>query len=123
MVQHAMEFDTDEDGKLNREELTAFAQECARHESETGGPRRHGPRGNGPRGNGPGGNGTDANGPAGGPNAIQMVQHALQFDSDKDGKLSRQEFMGFAKECAKHAARGGDGGPGGPPPDGGADER
>jgi hypothetical protein len=42
MVAHAMHFDADGDGKLNRDELTKFAQECARHAAgrEGRGPRR-----------------------------------------------------------------------------------
>jgi Ca2+-binding EF-hand superfamily protein len=121
MVQHAMQFDVDGDGKLSRNELASFAQECARHQAREGAGRGRnfdGPAGT-PSDDGPG------RGPGGGFSAERMVQHAMQFDVDGDGKLSRNELASFAQECARHHAgeRGGRGpgrdydGPAGPPSD------
>ncbi len=66
MVEHAMHFDADGDGKLNREELTSFAKECARHAR-----MQHG--------RGPGG-GPDDDGPGGPPR-----------DDDRPGRAERPE--------------------------------
>ena len=54
------------------------------------GPPSDGPPGAGPRGAG----GPPGDGPPGPPTPEQFVEHALQFDTDKDGKLS-------ATSCAK----------------------
>jgi hypothetical protein len=45
-----------------------------------------------------------------------MVDHAMEFDADKDGKLSRAELTKFAEDFARHRA-----GPGGPPDGDGTD--
>ena len=47
-----------------------------------------------------------------------MVEHAMEFDADKDGKLSKQELQKFAEAFAQMHPPGGPGGPGGPPRDG-----
>lgn len=57
-VEHAMKFDVDADGKLDRQELTRFAEEIQRMRSEAGG--RGGPGGRGREGRRPAG-------PGGGP--------------------------------------------------------
>ena len=86
--------------------------------------RGHGPEGEGPpgRGRGPG-----AGGPMGPPNPERLVEHAMHFDADGDGKLDREELTKFAQEFTSRMGRpGGEGGPrgeGGPnrggPPGGG----
>lgn len=97
-------------------------------EGGRGGPG--GPPGNGPRG-GPGGSGgpppggPPGGGPGGGrgagmgpPSPERFVERAMSFDSDRDGKLDRNELMKFAEEMGRQ--RGGPGGPGaGGPPAGG----
>ena len=59
MVEHAMEFDADKDGKLSRDELKKFAEDFARHHAgPPGGPGGEGGAGRGPNGpNGPAGGG------------------------------------------------------------------
>lgn len=47
---------------------------------------------------GPGGN--DAGPPP--PNPMRMIEHAMEFDLDKDGKLSRDELKRFAEEFVSH---------------------
>ena len=70
----------------------------------------------GPSGRGPGGRRGD--GPNEGPprpNPERMVEHAMEFDADKDGKLSHDELAKFAEEFAKrHAGPPQCGEPGGP---------
>jgi hypothetical protein len=61
MVDHAMEFDADKDGKLSREELLSFAREMPRPMGPPPGPGPGGPEG----GNGPGGRGRRPPGPGG----------------------------------------------------------
>ncbi|MBI2479857.1 MAG: hypothetical protein HYV60_14855 [Planctomycetia bacterium] len=45
MIENAMRFDADDDGKLNREELTKFFQEMGRRRSGEGNPQGRGPEG------------------------------------------------------------------------------
>lgn len=101
-----------------------------------GPPGEFGPDG-GPDQNGPG-FGRPLDGPPGqramgravgneGPNPERMVEHAMQYDADGDGKLSREELLKFATEMtsrpmqgmgrgrgANQGSFGGPGGPGGP---------
>jgi hypothetical protein len=63
-VAHAMKFDTNGDGKLDKTELTNFAKDFLRHAPRGRGQHRGGPGGGGP--GGPGG-GPDGGGPGGGP--------------------------------------------------------
>ena len=88
-------------------------------------------RGEGPPGRGEGppgrGRGPGAGGPMGPPNPERLVEHAMHFDADGDGKLDREELTKFAQEFTSRMGRpGGEGGPrgeGGPnrggPPGGG----
>ena len=76
------------------------------------GPTRRGPPGGqgGPGGRGRGGgpgNGPDQ-GPPPPPSPERMVEHAMEFDADNDGKLSPDELKKFAEEIGRHH--------GGPPP-------
>ena len=43
-----------------------------------------------------------------------MIEHAFEFDADRDGKLSKEELTKFAEDFEQHHR-----GPGGPPRDGG----
>ena len=58
-----------------------------------------------------GGRDKGGRGEHGGPNPTQMVDHAMEFDTDGDGKLSRSELTAFAEAMP---GPGGQGGPGGP---------
>ncbi len=77
-----------------------------------GGPGR-GPGPGGPGGRGPGGPEGQVGPPP--PNADRFIEHALEIDADKDGKLSKDELRKFAEDMASR--RGGPGGPGGGPGD------
>jgi hypothetical protein len=63
-VEHAMQFDADGDGKLDRQELFKFAKELP--PPGRGMARRGGPGGRGPGGGGPGDDGPPGDGPPGG---------------------------------------------------------
>lgn len=54
-------------------------------------------------GNGQGGPGR---GPGGPPSPQRLVEHAMRFDADGDGKLSRTELLNFAKDFVRHAPAG-----------------
>ncbi len=83
-----------------------------------GAPRDGAGRGDGPQGRGPG-QGTQG-GPTGPPNPERLVEHAMHFDADGDGKLDKSEMMKFAQEFTSHMGRpGGPGGEGGPGREGG----
>ncbi len=47
------------------------------------------------------------------PSPERMVDHAMSFDADGDGKLDRAELTKFAEELHAMRMRGGPGGPGG----------
>ena len=70
------------------------------------------PPGRGGQGRGP----QDFDGPPRPPSPDQFVEHALDFDADKDGKLSADELRKFAEEIARHRPGGPGGGPDAPPP-------
>lgn len=82
-----------------------------------------GQRGTGGQGGGRGGDGgrPEDRGPDGGgadggfsPNPDRMLEHAMEFDTDKDGKLSKDELQKFVDDFVKrHAGPGGPGGGGG----------
>ena len=50
----------------------------------------------------------------GGPDPKRMVDHAMDFDTDGDGKLSRTELLAFAESMPAPGGPGGPGGQGGP---------
>ena len=84
-----------------------------------GGGRGRGPEG-GPPGGGPGGPGRGGpeGGPPGGgrpgPDPERMLSHAFEFDTDKDGKLSKDEMKKFIDDFVQlHGGPEGPGGPGG----------
>lgn len=88
----------------------------ARGPQGRGGPGRDG----GPGGaGGPGGRGADGGrgpeGPGGPPSPERFVEHAMEFDADKDGKLNHDELAKFAQEMIQRrgGGPGGQGGPGG----------
>ncbi len=72
---------------------------------EGGGPGERG--GRGPDG------GRGPEGPGGPPNPERFIEHAMEFDADKDGKLSHDELAKFAQDMAQRRG-GGPGGGGGP---------
>ncbi len=111
--------DMNKDGKLTDEELRPRPPE-GRGPGGPNGPR--GGRGDQPGGRGagdqPGARGRSGDrgpgnrgpeGPGGPPNHERFLEHAMEFDADKDGKLNREELTQFAKSMAER--RGG-------PPDG-----
>ena len=82
--------------------------------------------GRGGQGGRPEDRGPDGGGPGGSfsPNPDRMVEHALEFDADKDGKLSKDELQKFVDDFVqRHAGPGGPDGGGrggaGSPPGGG----
>ncbi|MDA1053743.1 MAG: EF-hand domain-containing protein [Planctomycetota bacterium] len=96
--------DTNGDGALDKEELAKIA---ASFQGQGAGRR---PEGAGPDGRGPGG-------PDGPPRPETIVENALRFDADGDGKLSRDELLEYAKQMIQR--RGGQGRPEGRGPEGG----
>jgi hypothetical protein len=73
--------------------------------------RPNGPPDRGGPGEGAGGGREGRGGPGGPPSAERLVEHAMSFDADGEGKLDRSELMKFAEEMQR--MRGGRGGPGG----------
>ena len=95
--------DTNGDDVLDEGELeTLQSGKKKKSDQQNGGREKGGP---GQRG-GPGQ-------PGGGPNPSQMVDHAMEFDTDGDGKLSRTELLTFAESMPGPRGQGGPGGPGG----------
>ena len=100
-----------------------------------GGPGRgeRGPGGPGQGERGPGGpppGGAPEGGPGGGrgpgmgpPSPERFVERAMSFDTDKDGKLDRNELMKFAEEMGRQRGGPGVGGPPGGGPPGGPEGR
>ncbi len=110
--------DADHDGFATKEEIEKIASAAP----EGDGPRRGGPGEGGPGegGRGPGeggrgqggGPGEGGRGPGGGPgeggrgpggfggppNPEQFINHAFEFDADKDGKLSKEELTKMLSE-------------------------
>ena len=80
------------------------------------GPGGGGPGGDGRGPGGPGGPGGDGRGPGGGGLAVnpdRMLSHAMEFDADKDGKLSKDELQKFiASFIERHGSQAAGGGPG-----------
>lgn len=129
--------DANDDGALDKDELSKFADQLAAGRNSSGrGQRDDGPQGRGqdgpppqggPGGRGPGGEGPGGRGPqGGGPDPARMVEHAFEYDADNDGKLSRAELQKFAEEMVRRGppgggpgGQGGGRGQGGPPPGGG----
>jgi len=103
--------DANKDGVLDKselDELKAAAKEAASsppssRSGERGGSggRRSGPPGGGERGGPPGGGL-----PGGGGGSDRMIDHAFEFDKNKDGKLSREELTEFANSMS-HGPPGG----------------
>ena len=125
-----MSFDANKDGKLSKDELPERMQTViARYDADKTGSLdkteiqklaasrvserpdgRGGPEGRGGRPGGRGG--PEGRGRGGPPSPEDFVSHAMEFDADKDGKLSKAELAKFAEEeFANRGARGG--GPGG----------
>lgn len=106
--------DLNDDGSLDKDELSKIAAAFQGRGGDGGGrPPQGRPSGQGPEGRG------------GPPSAEMMINHAMTFDADGDGKLSRAELTKFAEDVGRR--RGGEGGPGGRggdrPPQGGRGDR
>jgi len=78
ILKHFDEIDTDQNGQLNKDELTAFKAKLIER-GPAGGPRGFG---------GPGG-------PHGAEFAAELVKKYPEADTDKDGKLSPEEIKAF----------------------------
>ena len=107
-MQHVMaKADANGDNVLDESELQAMLTGVAsKAGQEAGGRRQRGGRGGheGPGGHGgPGGEG----GPGGAPDPSHMVDQAMEFDADGDGKLSRAELTEFAGSMPGPGGRGG----------------
>ena len=77
------------------------------------GPEGRGPEGRGPEGRGPEGRGPEGRGaPGGPPSPERLVERAMTFDTDGDGKLDKNELTKFAEEMMNRMR------PGGPPREG-----
>ena len=92
--------DEDKDGFISRKEVEAMAQRFG---------QGRGPGGSGGPG-GPGGPGQDGRRFGGPPNPEQIVEAAMKFDADGDGKLDKQELTKYAESIANRFRGGREGG-------------
>ena len=105
-----LSLDTNNDGMLTDDEF--------RPPMPPGGPEGRGPEGRGPEGRGPEGRGPEGRGPegrgapGGPPSPERLVERAMTFDTDGDGKLDKNELTKFAEEMMNRMR------PGGPPREG-----
>ncbi len=101
--------DTNKDGFVTKAEIEAMAAADA-----TNGAGREGRGGRegfgGPGSGGPGFGGPGFGGQGGQPDPTQMVSRAMQYDVDKDGKLSGEELAKLFAEMGPGQGRGGPGG-------------
>ena len=104
--------DENKNGSLEKAEIEKMIASRHQERGGQGGRGRGGPEARGgPEGHGgPGGRGGDRGGP---PGPEQLVTDAMEFDADKDGKLSKAELTKFAEEFASRGPGGRGRGPGG----------
>lgn len=140
MVSRVLSFDKNKDGKLTKDELPEGMhgmiergdangdgaldkdelEKIAASFRERGQQRR--PDGDRPEGRRPGGAdaGPEGRGGFDGPPSAEMiVNNAMRFDADGDGKLDREELTKFAQEMGRRRGDGNPQGRGGRGPDGG----
>ena len=101
--------DENEDGTLDAKELEQVAARFGRDNDRQpegrrgrGDDRRQGREGPGGPRDGHEGRG----GPGGPPSPDRLVEHAMEFDADKNGKLSKAELLKFAEEVIRHRGPG-----------------
>jgi EF hand len=126
-----LKLDRNGDGKLTHEEFHEpregggdRGREAGQRGPEGRGPGDRGPDGGGPERRGPEGRegqggpgfGGGPGGPGGRPDPSRFVDHVMEFDSNDDGLLSRDELMAFAESMHRNGP--GQGGPGGRGPGG-----
>ena len=105
-----LSLDTNNDGMLTDDE---FRPPMPPGGPEGRGPEGRGPQGRGPQGRGPQGRGPEGRGaPGGPPSPERLVERAMTFDTDGDGKLDKNELTKFAEEMMNRMR------PGGPPREG-----
>ncbi len=110
-----LSLDTNNDGMLTDDE---FRPPMPPGGPEGRGPEGRGPEGRGPEGRGPEGRGPEGRGPegrgapGGPPSPERLVERAMTFDTDGDGKLDKNELTKFAEEMMNRMR------PGGPPREG-----
>ena len=110
-----LSLDTNNDGMLTDDE---FRPPMPPGGPEGRGPEGRGPEGRGPEGRGPEGRGPEGRGPegrgapGGPPSPERLVERAMTFDTDGDGKLDKNELTKFAEEMMSRMR------PGGPPREG-----
>lgn len=119
--------DKNNDGKLTENEYGPHAggrgQGGPPGGNRAGGNSRRGQSGGQEGRGGPGGHGPGENGPPE-PSADRMVEHAMEFDADHDGQLSKAELKKFAEDFAQqHGPGGRPGGDNGNGPGPNGDER
>jgi collagen type III alpha len=120
VLSRVLSFDKNEDGKLTKDELPERMQgmiergdsngdgaldkeELAKIAASFQGQGRR-PDGDRPAGRGPGAPDAGPAGRGGPPNPEMMVEMAMRFDADGDGKLNREELTKFAQEMGRRRA-------------------
>lgn len=117
MLARVLSFDKNKDGKLTKEELPERMQGMIERGDANGDGALDKEelkklatsfQGQGP-GARPDGDRPEGRGPGGPPSPEMLVNHAMEFDKDGDGKLDRTELLGFAEQMIRR--RGAQGGP------------
>jgi hypothetical protein len=109
--------DKNNDGKLTEDEYRPQGGGGRGPDGPLGGAPGHGPTdGSAGRPGSEGGPGRGPSGPGMGPSPERMLAHAMEFDADKDGMLSKTELQNFFEDFTKrHSGRSRPAGIGDPP--------